>query len=81
MAHSLVETPAICSRLFLQGHTPSEDPSISTAEVKNGLPRDVSLRLAAQTVLGAAKMTQADKPGAPEGWGGGGVGGWIVHGP
>ncbi|CAJ1444379.1 unnamed protein product [Effrenium voratum] len=35
--------------------------SMADAGVKNGLPRDVSLRLAAQTVLGAAKMTQADK--------------------
>lgn len=34
----------------------------SPAEVKNGLPRDVALRLAAQTVFGAAKMTlQGDK--------------------
>ena len=30
-------------------------------KVKNGLPRDVALRLAAQTVLGSAKMTQGEK--------------------
>lgn len=29
--------------------------------MKNGLPRDVALRLAAQTVLGSAKMTQGEK--------------------
>ncbi len=32
------------------------------SQVKNGLPRDVALRLAAQTVFGSAKMTlQGDK--------------------
>jgi len=31
--------------------------AMSDGGVKNGLPRDVSMRLAAQTVLGAAKMT------------------------
>ena len=35
--------------------------SMADGGVKNGLPRDVALRLAAQTVYGAAKMTQGDK--------------------
>ena len=35
---------------------------IPRVQVKNGLPRDVALRLAAQTVLGSAKMTQGEKP-------------------
>ncbi|CAK9068702.1 unnamed protein product [Durusdinium trenchii] len=36
--------------------------SMADGGVKNGLPRDVALRLAAQTVFGAAKMTlQGDK--------------------
>ncbi|CAL1133047.1 unnamed protein product [Cladocopium goreaui] len=35
--------------------------SMADGGVKNGLPRDVALRLAAQTVLGSAKMTQGEK--------------------
>ena len=36
--------------------------STGESQVKNGLPRDVALRLAAQTVFGSAKMTlQGDK--------------------
>lgn len=35
--------------------------SMADGGVKNSLPRDVALRLAAQTVLGSAKMTQGEK--------------------